>query len=262
MSSVFCPPPDYISKFLFQLIKVLTIPDFLLSQPLWLQSPLACLYLSAELEDPWVNQSQNATFFFLTASLNIKFLGCCPKRHQQPSSHSLKQSFSAVEALNRFHSDSMSPASLGMKQYFLQRWKLKIFWTIFCQMFPFPSYYLFEFIMANPWWEQMSNTEHSSGSNQVGRSSQSLLSVITNIVVKSTQQCIQCPQAKLRESKWAKYSELWFGAKIQSHSSGSFPTFHVLKSSFCLQGPSLPLLFIVHHFGLSISLKVVNPQGG
>lgn len=154
MSSVFCPSPDYISKFIFQLIKVLTIPDFLLSQPLWLQSPLACLYLSVEMEDVWVNQSQNTTTFFLTASLTNIFLGCSPKRHQQPSSHSLKQYFSAVEALNRFHSVYSLPRNEGILPSEVEVKDLLN--RIFYQMFPFPSYYLFEFIMANPWWKQMS----------------------------------------------------------------------------------------------------------
>ncbi|KAF7644716.1 hypothetical protein LDENG_00217120 [Lucifuga dentata] len=94
---------------------------------------LACWYLSADSRVPCANQAQKASFFSLMSSLTAgvqqQVLGLPPQQAPTTFWPQLKTAASAMEALNRVHSDSMSPASLGMQEKFFRRWELKIIWT-------------------------------------------------------------------------------------------------------------------------------------
>ncbi|KAF7645441.1 hypothetical protein LDENG_00204520 [Lucifuga dentata] len=94
---------------------------------------LACRYLSADSRVPCASQARNASFFSLTAFLTTgvhQWVLRLPPR-QAPTTFwpQLKTAALTMEALNRVHSDSMSPASLGMQEKFFWRWELKIIWT-------------------------------------------------------------------------------------------------------------------------------------
>ncbi|KAF7664534.1 hypothetical protein LDENG_00174220 [Lucifuga dentata] len=95
---------------------------------------LACWYLSADSRVPCANQARKASFFSLTASLTTgvhqRVLGLPPRQAPTTFWPQLKTAASTMEALNRVHSVSMSPASLGMQEKFFRRWELKISWMM------------------------------------------------------------------------------------------------------------------------------------